>query len=215
MKARRTAPGKALQVYRSKRDFAKTREPRGRRRGARPELAYVIQKHDASHLHFDLRLEMDGVMKSWAVPKGPSVNPAVKRLAVQVEDHPIEYNTFEGIIPQGEYGGGTVMIWDRGSWRFGGDDPDPKRGIREGLRLGKLEIVLEGRRLRGGWVLVRTGKQGSKPQWLLIKQRDRHAGHGPEPVERFTRSVVTRRTMSGIAAHAEQPARGGNNERRD
>jgi bifunctional non-homologous end joining protein LigD len=204
MKTRRTAPGKALRAYRSKRDFAKTSEPRGTKLRAGPALAYVIQKHDASHLHFDVRLEVDGVMKSWAVPKGPSVNPAVKRLAVQVEDHPIEYNTFEGIIPKGEYGGGTVMIWDRGSWRYGGDDPDPKQGIREGLRHGKLEIVLEGRRLRGAWVFVRTGKQGSKPQWLLIKQRDRHAGDGPEPVERFTRSVVSRRTMSGITAHAEQ-----------
>ena len=202
MKTRRTAPAKALRVYRSKRDFARTSEPRGSRRRTGPALAYVIQKHDASHLHFDLRLEVDGVMKSWAVPRGPSINTSVKRLAVQVEDHPIEYNTFEGIIPKGEYGGGTVMIWDRGSWRFGGEDPDPQRGIREGLRLGKLEIVLEGRRLRGAWVLVRTGKQGSKPQWLLIKQRDRHAGDGPEPVERFTRSVVTRRTMAGIAAHA-------------
>jgi bifunctional non-homologous end joining protein LigD len=204
MKTRRAAPRKALQVYRSKRDFAKTSEPRGRPRGTGRELAYVIQKHDASHLHFDLRLEVDGVMKSWAVPRGPSVNPAVKRLAVQVEDHPVEYNTFEGIIPKGEYGGGTVMIWDRGSWRFGGDDPDQTRGIREGLRLGKLEILLQGRRLRGAWVLVRTGKQGSKPQWLLIKQRDRHAGDGPEPVERYTRSVVTRRTMAGIADHAER-----------
>ncbi|HKP28111.1 MAG TPA: DNA polymerase ligase N-terminal domain-containing protein [Gemmatimonadales bacterium] len=209
MKTRPTAPGKALQAYRSKRNFAKTSEPRGKGRRAGPELAYVIQKHDASHLHFDLRLEVDGVMKSWAVPRGPSIRTAVKRLAVQVEDHPIEYNSFEGIIPKGEYGGGTVMIWDRGWWRFGGDDPDSLHGIREGLRLGKLEVVLEGRRLKGAWVLVRTGKQGSKPQWLLIKQRDRHAGDGPEPVERFTRSVVTRRTMAGIAAHAEQSGRRG------
>lgn len=192
-----------LRVYRSKRDFARTREPRGGRAKQAGTLAYVIQKHDASHLHFDLRLEVDGVMKSWAVPRGPSINPKVKRLAVQVEDHPIEYNRFEGTIPKGEYGGGTVMIWDRGSWRYGGDDPDPVQGTREGLRLGKLEIVLEGRRLRGAWVLVRTARAGTKAQWLLIKQRDRHAGDGPEPTERFTRSVATRRTMAGIAAHAE------------
>jgi bifunctional non-homologous end joining protein LigD len=204
MKTRRTTPRAALSAYRSKRDFAKTSEPRGKARRASAALAYVIQKHDASHLHFDLRLEVDGVMKSWAVPKGPSIDPAVKRLAVQVEDHPMEYNEFEGIIPKGEYGGGTVMIWDRGSWRFGGDDPDPEHGIREGLRQGKLEIVMEGKRLRGAWVLVRTRKQGSRAQWLLIKQRDRYAGDGPEPVERFTRSVVTRRTMAGIAAHAER-----------
>ena len=193
-----------LRVYRSKRDFARTREPRGSRGRQDGKLAYVIQKHDASHLHFDLRLEVDGVMKSWAVPRGPSTNPAIKRLAVEVEDHPIEYNTFEGTIPIGQYGGGTVMIWDRGSWRYGGDDPDARRGIREGLRTGKLELVLEGRRLRGAWVLVRTARRGSRPQWLLIKQRDRHASDGPEPVERFTRSVTSRRTMAGIAAHAEQ-----------
>ena len=204
MKARRPAPREALRVYRSKRDFAKTREPRGTKRRASPKLAYVIQKHDASHLHYDLRLEVDGVMKSWAVPRGPSINPAIKRLAVQVEDHPIDYNAFEGVIPKGEYGGGTVMIWDRGTWRYGGDDPDPDRGIHAGLRLGKLEIVLEGRRLRGAWVLVRTGKRGSKAQWLLIKQRDRRSGTESEPVERFTRSVVSRRTMAGIANHAEQ-----------
>lgn len=192
-----------LRVYRSKRDFARTREPRGGGAKKAAALAYVIQKHDASHLHFDLRLEVDGVMKSWAVPRGPSINPRVKRLAIEVEDHPIEYNKFEGTIPKGEYGGGTVMIWDRGSWRYGGDEPDPVHGTREGLRLGKLEIVLEGRRLRGAWVLVRTARAGTKAQWLLIKQRDRHAGAGPEPTERFTRSVVTRRTMAGIAAHAE------------
>ena len=192
-----------LRVYRSKRDFGKTREPRGsgRRRGG--ALAYVIQKHDASRLHYDLRLEVNGVMKSWAVPRGPSINPKVRRLAIQVEDHPIEYNTFEGTIPEGEYGGGTVMIWDRGSWRYGGDDPDPEHGTREGLRLGKLEIVLDGRRLRGAWVLVRTAKPGTKAQWLLIKQRDRHAGDGPEPTERYLRSVASRRTMAGIATHAE------------
>jgi bifunctional non-homologous end joining protein LigD len=193
-----------LLAYRRKRDFGKTPEPRGSGRDRGGDLAYVIQKHDASHLHFDLRLEVDGVMKSWAVPRGPSINPAVRRLAVQVEDHPLEYNAFEGTIPKGEYGGGTVMIWDRGSWRYGGDDPDPRRGIREGLRLGKLEIVLQGRRLRGAWVLVRTPKPGSKAQWLLIKQRDRHASDGPEPVERFTRSVASRRSMAGIAAEADR-----------
>ena len=202
MKTKRTAPDTALRAYRSKRDFAKTSEPPGRKRRAGPELAYVIQKHDASHLHFDLRLEVDGVMKSWAVPKGPSVNPAVKRLAVQVEDHPIEYNTFEGTIPKGEYGGGTVMIWDRGTWEYGGDTPDALDGIRAGLQEGKLQVVLRGRRLKGAWALVRTGRRGSKPQWLLIKQRDRYASADEEPVDRFTTSVVSRRSMSGIGAAA-------------
>ena len=204
MSTRRRAPDRALGTYRGKRDFTRTAEPRGGGRARSPELAYVIQKHDASHLHFDLRLEVDGVMKSWAVPKGPSVNPAVRRLAVQVEDHPIEYNAFEGTIPEGEYGGGTVMIWDRGTYRYGGEDPDPMHGIREGLREGKFEFVLAGRRLKGAWVLIRTARRGSKPQWLLIKQRDRYAVRGEEPVERFTTSVVSRRTMEGIAARASR-----------
>jgi bifunctional non-homologous end joining protein LigD len=156
VKTRRTSSRQALTAYRAKRNFTRTAEPEGGTGARRPELAYVIQKHDASHLHFDLRLEVDGVMKSWAVPKGPSHDPAVRRLAVQVEDHPIEYNSFEGTIPEEEYGGGTVMIWDRGTYRYGGDDPDPEQGLRHGLREGKVEFILAGRRLKGGWGLVRT-----------------------------------------------------------
>jgi bifunctional non-homologous end joining protein LigD len=189
-----------LRTYREKRDFSRTGEPRGKRRPGGRGFAYVIQKHDARSLHFDLRLEAGGVMKSWAVPKGPSINPRVRRLAVQVEDHPVEYNRFEGTIPEGEYGGGTVMIWDRGTWQYAGDDPDPARGIASGLAEGKLEFVLAGRRLKGAWVLIRTGRRGGKAQWLLIKQRDRHATGAEEPVDRFTTSVVSRRSMSGIAA---------------
>jgi bifunctional non-homologous end joining protein LigD len=137
----------ALEVYRKKRKFDVTAEPRGRQ-GHRGGDRYVIQKHAASRLHYDLRLELDGVMKSWAVTRGPSLDPGEKRLAVHVEDHPIEYNTFEGTIPQGEYGGGTVMIWDRGRWIPEGDP-------HEGYAKGRLDFVLKGEKLHGRWHLVR------------------------------------------------------------
>ena len=136
-----------LQVYRRKRKFDVTPEPRGRQARGKGNQ-YVIQKHAARRLHYDLRLELDGVMKSWAVTKGPSLVPGEKRLAVQVEDHPIEYNTFEGTIPQGEYGGGTVMIWDRGRWYPEGDP-------HQGLKKGRLTFTLEGEKLDGTWHLVR------------------------------------------------------------
>lgn len=186
---------KPLTEYRQKRDFTKTREPAGtpaRARASRKALSFVIQKHAASHLHFDFRLELDGVMKSWAVPKGPSLDPSVKRLAMEVEDHPIDYNKFEGIIPAGEYGGGTVMIWDRGTWIP--EDP------REGFARGDLKFELKGKRLRGSWVLVRL-KRGDarKPQWLLIKHRDEFARPGSDIVEEETTSVTTGRTMDEIA----------------
>src|SRR5262245_59817652 len=157
MTEKKRKPRARLTEYRRKRDFTRTTEPRGGRRGAARKLAYVIQKHAARNMHFDLRLELDGAMKSWAVPKRPSLDPAVKRLAMQVEDHPIEYNAFEGTIPKGEYGGGTVMIWDRGTYTYGGTDAeDPVEGLREGYARGDFKFVLHGKRLRGSWVLVRT-----------------------------------------------------------
>lgn len=192
-----------LTEYRRKRDFSRTAEPKGSRAVPRTKLAYVIQKHAASRLHFDLRLELDGVMKSWAVPKGPSLDPAVKRLAVQVEDHPIEYNQFEGTIPEGEYGGGTVMIWDQGTYRYGGTDPDsdPIEGLRRGYAKGELKFTLQGNRLKGSWVLVRTRRGDSRrPQWLLFKQRDQFAEPGSDVVARYDTSVATGRTMEEIAA---------------
>jgi bifunctional non-homologous end joining protein LigD len=202
---RGAASGRAVEEplaeYRRKRDFTQTREPRGGRRSAAPKLAYVIQKHAATHLHFDLRLELDGVMKSWAVPKGPSLDPSVKRLAMEVEDHPVEYNAFEGTIPKGEYGGGTVMIWDRGTYRYGGKDADPIEGLRRGYAKGDFKFVLQGKRLKGSWVLVRTRRRGARrSQWLLFKHQDEFAEPGSDVVGKYETSAATGRTMEEIAA---------------
>jgi bifunctional non-homologous end joining protein LigD len=190
-----------LAEYRRKRDFSRTAEPRGGTAPAKQKLAFVIQKHAASHLHYDLRLELDGVMKSWAVPKGPSLDPSVKRLAMQVEDHPIEYNKFEGTIPKGEYGGGTVMLWDRGTYHYGGSDPDPLNALRHGYKKGDFKFVLNGKRLRGSWVLVRTrrGEEG-RAQWLLIKHRDEYAVPASDVTGEYQTSVATGRTMEEIAS---------------
>jgi len=161
-----------LVEYRKKRHFDKTAEPAGKVAKSKPlrRLSFVIQKHAATRLHYDFRLELDGVLKSWAVPKGPSFDPADKRLAVEVEDHPIEYAKFEGRIPEGEYGAGEVIVWDRGKWTPIGDP-------HEGLRKGNLKFELVGEKLNGEWVLVRLHgrEQSGKPNWLLIKHRDEHA----------------------------------------
>ena len=192
---KRKAP--PLKEYRDKRNFAVTAEPKGAPSGAKSasELLYVIQKHRASQLHYDFRLEWRGVLLSWAVPKGPSLDPSVKRLATHVEDHPVEYGGFEGVIPEGEYGGGTVMLWDRGTWTPEVEDVDAA------LEKGDLKFTLAGKKLRGSWVLVRTklGYGGSaKPQWLLIKHRDRYASTDDILVEK-PRSVLTNRLLAEIA----------------
>jgi len=199
--AKSAAPAESqLAEYRRKRDFTRTAEPPGGSAASKQKLAFVIQKHAASHLHYDLRLELDGVMKSWAVPKGPSLDPTVKRLAMQVEDHPIEYNSFEGTIPKGEYGGGTVMLWDRGTYTYGGSDPDPIGGLRRGYQKGDFKFVLQGKRLRGSWVLVRTRRdEKGKAQWLLIKHRDEYAVEGSDVTAEHQTSVATRRSMEEIA----------------
>jgi bifunctional non-homologous end joining protein LigD len=200
---------KSLAEYRRKRDFARTAEPAGGSRAARPRSShprFVVQKHAASHLHFDWRLEMGGVMKSWAVPKGPSLDPSVRRLAVQVEDHPIEYNTFEGTIPRGEYGGGTVMVWDQGTYEPAEtqDGESPEEALLRGHARGHLDVVMHGERLNGAYTLLRTrsGDEdlGNKPQWLLIKRRDEFATPSRDLVAETGTSVRTGRTMEEIAS---------------
>jgi bifunctional non-homologous end joining protein LigD len=198
-----TSARSELAEYRRKRDFSRTPEPRGEKGEATGgELTFVVQRHAARRLHFDLRLELDGVMKSWAVPKGPSLDPSTKRLAVQVEDHPMAYNSFEGTIPAGEYGGGTVMLWDRGSFAVDGltDRSKAERVMRKGLREGKLSLTFRGERLHGGYALVRSGAaDDEKPQWLLIKQDDEFADPDRDLATEATTSIETGRTMQEIA----------------
>lgn len=197
--ARTTAAKKsgALTEYNRKRDFTRTKEPAGLvPKATGKTLHFVVQKHAASRLHFDFRLELDGVMKSWAVPKGPSYDPKVRRLAMEVEDHPISYNTFEGTIPAGEYGGGTVMLWDRGTYQA--EDGGGAASLRRGYEKGDLKIVMNGQRLRGGWVLVRMNRPSGK-EWLLIKHRDDTADPDYDVTADETTSVTTDRTMEQIA----------------
>jgi bifunctional non-homologous end joining protein LigD len=187
---------KLLARYRAKRDFTKTEEPSGQTKvTGSQKLRFVIQKHAASHLHYDLRLELDGVFKSWAVAKGPSLDPHDKRLAIEVEDHPIDYGDFEGTIPKGQYGGGTVMVWDRGFW----DCKAPQQAYSKG----KLDFTLEGEKLHGGWILTRMRqREGEKrTNWLLIKHRDAFAREGKKNriLDEDT-SVASGRSMDEITA---------------
>jgi bifunctional non-homologous end joining protein LigD len=189
-----------LQKYRAKRDFEKTAEPSGARKQAHKGRSYLIQKHAATRLHYDFRLEHNGVLLSWACPKGPSLNPEDKRLAVHVEDHPLEYGGFEGTIPKGEYGGGTVMLWDRGTWEPHGD-------VDEALKKGKLAFTLHGERLKGNWALIRLrGRPGDrgKDNWLLIKEKDDEVRkNGTVLVDRELTSISTGREMEEIAQGAD------------
>ncbi|MFI7275947.1 DNA polymerase ligase N-terminal domain-containing protein [Streptomyces sp. NPDC049879] len=185
--------GEELSEYRRRRDFDRTREPSGGSAdGAGPR--FVVQIHDASRMHFDFRLEADGVLKSWAVPKGPSTDPHDKRLAMPTEDHPLDYRDFEGTIAEGQYGAGTVIIWDEGTWH-------QERGssVADALRRGHLSFELNGRKLRGGYALTRF-RQGKGEAWLLVKRDDSHAsGHGtPDPVR--ARSARTGRTLRQVAS---------------
>lgn len=185
----------SLTKYRDKRDFERSPEPEGKSsRHSGNSRIFVVQKHRATQLHYDFRLEFEGVLLSWAVPKGPSLDPSVKRLAMRVEDHPVDYANFEGVIPEGGYGGGTVMVWDQGTWAPESAD------IKAALAKGDLKFTLHGRKLEGSWVLVRTRGFGSKADksWLLIKHRDRFAT-AKEITEEQPRSVLSKRLLADIA----------------
>ena len=178
-----------LTEYKKKRKFDKTPEPGPTRKTTKTGRLFVVQKHRATQLHYDFRLEVDGVLKSWAVPKGPSLDPTVKRLAMQVEDHPVDYAKFEGVIPEGEYGGGTVMVWDYGTY-----EPENTTDVAGALRKGELKFSLDGQKLKGSWVLVRTRDR----QWLLLKHRDYYTTD-EEVTEIAPASILSRRTLAEIA----------------
>ena len=193
----------SLEKYREKRDFSRTPEPGPeRRRSQETALSFVIQKHSATRLHYDLRLEFDGVLKSWAVPKGPSLNPEDKRLAMLVEDHPLDYASFEGIIPKGEYGAGQVIVWDRGTYWPDEDDESPKdradaeEQMRRGLEKGKVSVFLRGSKLKGSWALVKIAR--GKNEWLLIKHKDEFAESRDVTAE--DRSVISGLTIEDLKA---------------
>ncbi len=189
----------ALKAYHSKRDFSKTAEPNGGEDRANEAPMFVVQKHDASHLHYDLRIEIGGVLKSWAVPKGPSIDPKVKRLAIPTEDHPLDYAGFEGVIPEGEYGAGTVMVWDIGTFRNLKAEGEEPLSIAKSHAKGHLEVHLNGKKLRGAFVMIRTKRGGQKPQWLLWKKKDDFAVSGRDILINQPDSALTGRTLDEIA----------------
>ena len=179
-----------LKKYQEKRDFTKTKEPKGRKHKSNPKLRFCVQHHLARKDHYDFRLEWNGVLKSWAVPKGPSYNPKDKRLAIMVEDHPFSYRTFEGTIPKGEYGGGTVMLWDEGYWK-------PTSKINKSFKVDNLKFILKGKRLKGAWSLVRLENNN----WLLIKEKDGASGF--DDIKKINTSIKTGRTMTDITKSDE------------
>lgn len=196
-----------LEDYKKKRDFDKTNEPNEDTfefEWANDQPIFVVQKHAASNLHYDFRFEVDGVLKSWAVPKGPSTDPSVKRLALPTEDHPLGYADFEGVIPEGEYGGGTIMVWDRGSYRnLKTEESDDEASlIEQNVADGHVTIWLEGEKIRGGYALIRTGGQ-DQARWLLIKMDDEEADARRNPTSTETKSVKSGRTLEEICEDQE------------
>ncbi|MCD1295068.1 DNA ligase [Methanocella sp. CWC-04] len=189
----------SLERYRKKRDLSATPEPEGDDNKTSKGHIFVIQKHDASNLHYDFRLEVNGVLKSWAVPKGPSTDPDVKRLAMPTEDHPLEYAGFEGVIPEGHYGAGTVMVWDTGTYRnLRHDKENNEISMEDSINKGKIEVWLDGKKLKGGYVIIRTNL-GGKESWLLKKMKDDMADPRRDPVSTEPDSAKTGRSLEEIA----------------
>jgi DNA ligase D-like protein (predicted 3'-phosphoesterase) len=190
--------GENLKAYRSKRDFRQTNEPQGERADkSETALRFVIQKHDASTLHYDFRIEVDGVLKSWAVPKGPSTDPRERRLAVPTVDHPLDYADFEGVIPEGQYGAGTVLVWDRGTYRNMTSEDNKEVPPVKAIDYGHIAVWLEGEKLRGGYALTRMNRRGDE-QWLLVKMDDEHADARRNPTSTQAASVLSGRTIEEI-----------------
>lgn len=186
-----------LSAYNSKRHFGNTTEPRGKKKSSSGKLIFVVQQHAASHLHYDFRLEMEGVLKSWAVPKGPSMNPDDKRLAMMVEDHPYDYKDFEGTIPEGNYGAGNVIVWDNGTYHAAGSEAgEPgEKSLLQGLKKGHISFVLEGKKLKGEFALIKMhGRQENA--WLLVKKDDRYASD--ENILEKKRSVISRQSLESL-----------------
>jgi DNA ligase D-like protein (predicted 3'-phosphoesterase) len=195
----------SLRTYRARRKSGKSPEPKGRRRSSKRPI-FVIQEHQASSHHFDFRLEVDGVLKSWAVPKGPSTDPREKRLAMAVEDHPLDYADFEGVIPKDEYGGGAVIVWDRGTYDNITEKDGKLQRVTDALARGHLMIHLHGQKLAGGYALQRIGG-GEQAKWLLIKMRDENADARRKPTSSERKSVLSGRTVKEVAK-AAHPAPG-------
>lgn len=192
-----------LKGYKEKRDFRRTPEPVSGQKGSDEQPIFVIQKHAAQNLHYDFRLEIDGVLKSWAVPQGPSTDTREKRLALPTEDHPLDYADFEGVIPEGEYGAGTIIVWDIGPYRnLRAEKEEDGASMPDAIEEGKVEVWLEGQKLKGGYVLIRTGT-GGDARWLMIKMDDEEADARRNPTSTEPKSVLSGRTLDEIAATDE------------
>ncbi len=196
-----------MKEYNEKRNFAETKEPHGKpgpkRKSGLP--IFVVQKHDATNLHYDFRLEIGGTLKSWSVPKGPSTNPKIKRMAIPTEDHPMAYADFEGSIPKGQYGGGTVMIWDKGTISSSKKDEEGRKmSLEESYSAGSIEVILQGKKLQGGYNLIKMKGGKMKGNWLLIKQEDEFADSRQDPVRSQPHSAVTGRSLNQISQDEEE-----------